>query len=88
MASLKERNKSAAAVSALSSLRNKSAISAIAPAMRPAPKQKASVSKSTRFAEELATSANAYALEQEAEVAASKLIRLIKRMDKGVGKTP
>ena len=89
VASLRERNKSKAAVSALSPLRNKqTAISAIAPAMRPAAKLKVSKPKHTTFAEELATSADSYALEQEAEVAASKLISLIRRMDKGVGKTP
>ena len=87
VASLKEKNKSDAAISALSPalIHRATAISAIAPAMGPAAKQKGSKPKNIRFAEELSTSTDSYTLEQEAEVAASKLLKIIRRMDKGVG---
>ena len=92
VASLKKREQkaTATAVSALTPPAKEmpAAISALAPAMGPASKLKATKQKATRFAEEQDNTAEACALKQEAEVAASKLLKIIGRMEKGMRKTP
>ena len=69
----------------------KPAISALAPAMRPAPKPTVEKPRHISFAEATDAKEEYEAisiLEQEAEVAASKLLKLIRRADKGRRKSP
>ena len=71
-----ERASSTAAISALAPAL-KPAISAIAPAMRPVAKPTVDTPKNYRFSDGLAASVDDSALEQAAEVAASKLLKLM-----------
>ena len=69
----------------------KPAISALAPAMKPAPKPTVAKPRHISFAE-ASDAKDEYeaitALEQEAEVAASKLLKLMRRVDEGRKKSP